>query len=107
MVGITPSRSGPVIGVAGRRGRLGDGLQRRQRRGRAPTSSRPSGVNTTCRPAARSRMRASSCRSSARMPAERVDCVTAQAEPRARNAGSRPARRDSGAAAGWGGSSSI
>ena len=44
-----------------------------------PTNSRPSAVNATRRPRPRSRICASNCRSRARMPADRVDWVTAQA----------------------------
>ena len=51
--------------------------------------SNPKGVNTTCRPDARSRICASSCRSNVRMPADNVDCVTEQASA------ARPKCRDS------------
>ena len=79
MVGMTPSRSGPPS-VRAPPPPPRSPLPARSARSRArSTSSSPSGVNTTCRPAARSRMWQSSCRSSASNPADRVDCVTAQA----------------------------
>jgi hypothetical protein len=61
-------------------------LQQQQQLGRQSavrarsTNSSASGVNTTCLPAVRSRIGASSWRSSVMMPAESVDWVTAQAK---------------------------
>ena len=78
MVGMTPRRSGPAIGSrAAIAASVTDSSEVSAVRARS-TSSRPSGVKTTWRPAARSRMWQSSCRSSASSPADNVDCVTAQ-----------------------------
>ena len=80
MVGITPSRSGPVSGsraVAAVSATASSAASATRARA---TTSRPSGVKTGRLEAeARSSNCAAICRSSAISPAESVDCVTAQA----------------------------
>ena len=79
MVGITPSRSGPLIG---RRALAAASTTRSSASSAARarlTTSVPTAVKAMRRPAARSRIGVSSASSSARIPAEKVDCDTAQA----------------------------
>ena len=90
IVGMMPSRNGPLNGA---RAVLAASATASSAAASAAcarsTRSRPSGVKTTCLPAARSRICASSWRSSARMPADSVDWVTAQVSA------ARPKCRDS------------
>jgi hypothetical protein len=80
MVGMTPSRSGPESGSRAASAVSATASSAASAPRERATISSPSGVKTgrfVLPP--RSRMRASSCRSSAIRPAERVDWVTAQA----------------------------
>jgi hypothetical protein len=80
MVGITPIRNGPLIGARAASTASVTAVSAVSAMRARSTSSSPSGVNTTCLPAERSRIGASSWLSSVSMPAESVDWVTVHAK---------------------------